>query len=689
MEALARDGRRRVPRSIVFETYTLKTFYPGQLNQQTGTGNSNETLTYGYDGRGRLASDVNSITTGGNNYSANGTYQFDLSNNLQGGTNGWTHNSNNQPTTTFAMGGLPATTGLGHDNAGNLYTANGMTLSYDAGGNVTSITGTPSGTVSYTYNFAGQRVSKTVSGVTTYFLYDGALLIAEINGATGAITKSYHWGALGLISDRVSGASRYYLYDHSGNTRAILDPNGAVVSRGGYTAWGTPIGTLAPTTPFGWNGRFGAYLDSETGLLLMGARYYAPSMGRFITRDPSSFAGGINLYGYCAGDPINYFDTDGRFWHILGGALVGGLIQGGIEGYLSYRHGHGFWRAAGKGFIKGAVTGAVVMAIGPGGLLGEAGVFSGLGCVGSGMAYGGVSGITSNLVGQGLNFADGTQKKFDWSSLGNDAMFGVVAGGIFNKALNLCFVAGTPVQMADGSVKPIEQVKAGDLVFSRDQNCKPGGKVSARKVVKTSALTADLVLQVRLADTKTGQVETITTTRNHPLYVSGKGFVPAGGLAIGNAIVTRAGPALTVRAIEWKRSAEGFAVYNFEVENDHTYFVGNSNGGAWVHNGGPDCNTQIVDVTGRNHPWGSSVAAANAAAEMDRFLGSGPITDIHPRLGAPDLDRLVSQVSPNEWVSVRFGSHEMGGNLHYHQEWWRYDAVADQIYYVNVGRRIR
>ncbi len=49
----------------------------------------------------------------------------------------------------------------------------------------------------------------------------------------------------------------------------------------------------------------------------------------------------------------------------------------------------------------------------------------------------------------------------------------------------------------------------------------------------------------------------------------------AGRLALGNAIVTRAGPALTVAKIEWKQGKQ--VVYNFEVEEDHTYFVGSAN----------------------------------------------------------------------------------------------------------------
>jgi hypothetical protein len=61
-------------------------------------------------------------------------------------------------------------------------------------------------------------------------------------------------------------------------------------------------------------------------------------------------------------------------------------------------------------------------------------------------------------------------------------------------------------------------------------------------------------------------------------------MVSAGNLGIGTEIVTRAGPNLVVQAVEKVTKPQGVAVYNLEVEKDQTYFVGNANGGAWVHN---------------------------------------------------------------------------------------------------------
>jgi RHS repeat-associated protein len=53
--------------------------------------------------------------------------------------------------------------------------------------------------------------------------------------------------------------------------------------------------------------------QDPTGLIWMGARYYDPKGGRFISPDPVSYPVNMDLYVYAGGDPVNYFDPDGRF----------------------------------------------------------------------------------------------------------------------------------------------------------------------------------------------------------------------------------------------------------------------------------------------------------------------------------------------------------------------------------------
>jgi len=135
---------------------------------------------------------------------------------------------------------------------------------------------------------------------------------------------------------------------------------------------------------------------------------------------------------------------------------------------------------------------------------------------------------------------------------------------------DLCFGAGTPVLMADGSHRAIEEIKVGDLVLSKSEST---GEVDPRKVVQTFVKEAPSTLVLTLGK------EIVQTTNEHPFYVLGRGFVPAASIGIGNSIVTRAGPPVKLIA-----SGKGFAarVYNFEVEEFHTYFVGSE--ALWVHN---------------------------------------------------------------------------------------------------------
>ena len=84
---------------------------------------------------------------------------------------------------------------------------------------------------------------------------------------------------------------------------------------------------------------------------------------------------------------------------------------------------------------------------------------------------------------------------------------------------------------------------------------------------------------------------------------------------------------------------------------------------------------------GYNHETKSPnpVKSANATSMWNDFLGAEPYTNIHPRTGLPDPNRLVSQDGSR---SVRFGKHEMYGNpnkYHFHLEVWTYDPVNDVL----------
>ena len=167
-----------------------------QSSEANGASRSGQ---YAYDVRGRLTSQQTVYHANATSTSQNsGSYSYDAAGHLNAGANGWQYNVNGQLTSAPAAGGLAGASGLSYDAAGHLTGLNGLTLSYDCWGRLAQVANTPSGTVQYRYDSSGRRVCKQVGTSKTFYLYDGGDLIAEANGS-GQITRTYTWGALGLI----------------------------------------------------------------------------------------------------------------------------------------------------------------------------------------------------------------------------------------------------------------------------------------------------------------------------------------------------------------------------------------------------------------------------------------------------------------------------------------------------------
>jgi len=87
----------------------------------------------------------------------------------------------------------------------------------------------------------------------------------------------------------------------------------------GYTATADGSGREDPAVGFG--GQFGYYRD-YTGLYLLTHRYYDAGAGRFVTRDPIGYQGGINLYGFAGNNPVNRMDPLG-LWSLYKAIYTG------------------------------------------------------------------------------------------------------------------------------------------------------------------------------------------------------------------------------------------------------------------------------------------------------------------------------------------------------------------------------
>ena len=180
---------------------------------------------------------------------------------------------------------------LSYDLNGNLVSDGANTYTWNARNQLVAISGAVS--ASFQYDPFGRRVSKTI-GATTQFLYDGANPVQELSGSS-ASANLLAGGVDEYFQRTDSAGARNFLTDALGSTLALADSADALQTQYTFETFGNTTVTGAPTTnTFAFTGR---ELDSS-GLYFFRARYYSPSLQRFISEDPLGFADGMNAYAY-------------------------------------------------------------------------------------------------------------------------------------------------------------------------------------------------------------------------------------------------------------------------------------------------------------------------------------------------------------------------------------------------------
>ena len=361
-----------------------------QLTGETSTRNGNYTNSFAYDG--------GSSTGPGNLTSIHGSRTF---------------NTDNQLTTN----------GTSYDGAGNPTGYRGATLTFDPENRMTADS---TGSQTEAYNGDGLRAWKqSGSGTRTYFLYDGDQPILE-QTSSGTFIAANTFGADGLITRRGGPGTVCYLYDERGNVSQRTDSTGAVTGSDLYDAYGTRTGTASQPDPFGFEAQAGYYTDTETGLILCTHRFYDPGVGRWLTRDPISYAGGINLYGYVGDRPINWVDPTGLAT-VFGAAAACALAA--TEGF----------NLGGASSTQEASCSAITACIGALVSLLAGAATEQYGPIVSGCAAGLASGV-ANLIGSVICTAIhcGTLASMNWQcqflGLAASLVFGCIAGAFAQDA---------------------------------------------------------------------------------------------------------------------------------------------------------------------------------------------------------------------------------------------------------------
>ncbi len=216
------------------------------------------------------------------------------------------------------------------DQKGNLTTdANGQVYAWDFNNRMQTATVSGGAASTYAYDALGRRVSKSVGSATaTVYVSDGNQEIAEypLSGAAASPQMKYVYGQ--YIDEpvmMVNSSGTFYYHQNNLYSVAALTAasDGSLKECYAYTPYGTPTvfsysgGTLTDITasPSSWLGNpflfTGRRYDTETGLQYSRARYYSSALGRFLSRDPIDFRGGVNLYEYAGDDPLARVDPRG------------------------------------------------------------------------------------------------------------------------------------------------------------------------------------------------------------------------------------------------------------------------------------------------------------------------------------------------------------------------------------------
>ena len=200
--------------------------------------------------------------------------------------------------------------GIDYDTRGNLIEFGSREFVYDAYNRLTQIDVSSSTVMALGYDPLGRLSSETVGSTTLDFLYDGAFLIAEYNSSAAVTNRYVHGPGVDevIVEYAGSGTSNrtWLVQDERNSVIARTDGTGAVTGRNTYDEHGQPGAGNAGR--FGYTGQI--WLE-DAELYHYRARAYDPSLGRFLQSDPIGFAGGMNLYGYVGGDPVNMVDPTG------------------------------------------------------------------------------------------------------------------------------------------------------------------------------------------------------------------------------------------------------------------------------------------------------------------------------------------------------------------------------------------
>ena len=323
-----RDSRDRVT-NLAWDAKSLSFGYDGVGRIQAITRSNGTTSQFTYARGGRMTNLVHAAPAGT-------LIRLRIARNVAGET------TNLVKTAGLVPWNPPlAPTNLGLNIFGPLYQVNGAACQNDNDGNLTGVPAPYD--CAADYDAEGRLTAMRRPGATNTYSYDGFNRCVRIEGPDGI--RDLHWDhedrLLFETDDRrqvtavyvyregdlvamhhVGKGWHFYHFDANGNTIAMTDEAGAVSAMYRPLPYGAAgYGFARIRNPFTFAGRYGV-LDEGAGLYYMRNRFYHAGLRRFLTPDPIGFLGGLNLYAYAGGNPVDRADPSG-----LEGATPGEIVS--------------------------------------------------------------------------------------------------------------------------------------------------------------------------------------------------------------------------------------------------------------------------------------------------------------------------------------------------------------------------